>query len=250
MACLILQTRDNDPYRNLAVEELLLGRVAVHPVILFLWQAADTVVIGKNQDPWLECDPALIEREGGCLARRISGGGTVYHDVGNLNYAFMVPRASYDRSRLFRFVLDVLQPFGVKAEVTRTHAFQVDGRKISGTAFAYRKAAVLHHGTLLVSANLDRLHRWLQPARNDPTARSIRSIPSPVVNLAELVPALTVEKMKDAFRQSFAAEFDSAPVLAGDEYPDPVAVEELRRKYASREWCYGKRPGSRSCFRL
>lgn len=243
MPCLILQTQTDDPYRNLAVEEYLLGRVADHPAILFLWQAA-AVVIGKNQDPWLECDPALIEQEGGRLARRISGGGTVYHDAGNLNYAFIVPRASYDWSRLFRFVLSVLQPFGVKAEVNRTHAFLVDGRKISGTAFAYRKTAVLHHGTLLVTANLDRLRRWLQPARQDPSTRAIRSIPSSVVNLAELVPTLTVEKMKDAFRQSFLAEFDSTSVLAGDEYPDPAVVEELRKKHASREWRYGETPPS------
>lgn len=241
---MILETKETDPYRNLAVEEFLLSQVHRIPVMFLLWQASDSVIVGKNQNPWLECDPPLIEREGGRLARRLSGGGAVFHDAGNLNYAFIVRREEYDRVRQFQVVLNTLRRLGVAAEITKHHALLVKGRKISGAAFCFRKAAVLHHGTLLVSADLDKMQRWLRPSVRDETARSIRSIPSPVMNLAEVIPSLTVEKLKEALRESFAAEHDPAPVSTGEKRLNFDVIEELRKKYASREWYDPIQPGN------
>ena len=92
----ILVTNSLDPWWNLAVEEHLLEQIQPDECILYLWQNQNTVVIGKNQNPWKECRIDLLEKEGGKLARRISGGGAVFHDLGNLNFSFLVDREKYD----------------------------------------------------------------------------------------------------------------------------------------------------------
>jgi lipoate-protein ligase A len=241
---MILEPRETDPFRNLAVEEYLLTRTGTVPVMFLLWQARDSVIVGKNQDPWLECDPPLIEKEGGLLARRLSGGGAVFHDLGNLNYAFITRREEYDCNRQFQVVVKTLRRLGVTAEITKHHALLVRDRKISGTAFCYRKTAVLHHGTLLVCADLDRMQRWLRPSHRDETSRAIRSIPSPVMNLEEAVPALTVDKLKEALRESFQDEYDPPPASDDEKHLDFDAIEQLRARYASREWRF--RTGERN----
>lgn len=199
---LIVQSRSTDVYRNLAVEEWLLDHAPQLPV-LFLCVNDPCVVIGKNQNPWRECRLSLMEKEGVPLARRISGGGAVYHDSGNLNVSVIVPRTEYVEQKQYDLVFQTLETFGVAASKVRKNTLVVGDKKISGQAFCFRGGRVLHHGTILVNADLSRLGRYLGPEIDGIKTKAVASVPAQVANLSAFAPELTVEKLSAALIETF-----------------------------------------------
>lgn len=194
----VCRGRGTDPYENLALEEALLSRVGEGELILYLWQNERTVVIGKNQNPWKECRTALLAEEGGHLARRLSGGGAVFHDLGNLNFTFLMPEAEYALSRQLSVIELACRSLGVPVQRSGRNDLLADGRKFSGNAFYKHNGKAYHHGTLMVDVDLERVSRYLSPSRAKLAAKGVDSVRSRVVNLKELVPDLTVERLADA----------------------------------------------------
>lgn len=239
---LVVRTENLDPWRNLALEELCLDRVGQGGRILFLWQSADTVVIGKNQNPWLECSLTAMEKGGAKLARRLSGGGAVFHDAGNLNYAFLMPRREYKDRTIFNIVIKALKRFGVQAGLMGKSSLAVNGRKISGNAFCYRRENVLHHGTLLLSTDLEKMGRYLASTHRQIRSRAISSNPAPVANLQEMASAITVPQMAVVLAETAAAEWGQQIMWGGEEMFDPKVLEPVQKKYASWEWLFGMTP--------
>ena len=239
---LVVRTENLDPWRNLALEELCLDRVGQGGRILFLWQSADTVVIGKNQNPWLECSLTAMEKGGAKLARRLSGGGAVFHDAGNLNYAFLMPRREYKDRTIFNIVIKALKHFGVQAGLMGKSSLAVNGRKISGNAFCYRRENVLHHGTLLISTDLEKMGRYLASTHRQIRSRAIGSNPAPVANLQEMASAITVPQMAVVLAETAAAEWGQQIMWGGEEMFDPKVLDPVQKKYASWEWLFGMTP--------
>ena len=124
-----------DPYTNLATEKTLLDCVGDNEIILYLWQNQNTVVIGKNQNALTECRCALLEEDGGHLARRLSGGGSVFHDLGNLNFTFLCAKENYDLSRQMQVIKEACALGGISAEISGRNDILADGKKFSGNAF-------------------------------------------------------------------------------------------------------------------
>ena len=201
-----------DPYRNLAFEESLVDRASLaepgqEEAILFLWQNADTVVIGANQNPWRECNLQAMDRDGVHLTRRVTGGGAVFHDIGNLNFSFIVPRTGYDVTRQGAVIVGALAKVGIHAEQSGRNDILADGRKFSGNAFLHRRKASLHHGTLLIGSDMSRLANYLQVDPEKLSGKGVQSVRARVVNLAELAPALDAAQMKTLVAESFAQEY-------------------------------------------
>ncbi|MBQ6146016.1 MAG: lipoate--protein ligase [Clostridia bacterium] len=228
-----------DPYLNLATEQHLLETVESGCCLLYLWQNQNTVVVGKNQNPWAECRVSLLESEGGHLARRLSGGGAVFHDLGNLNFTFLVATADYDLAKQQRVLLEACQSFGIPAELSGRNDLTADGRKFSGNAFYHNGPRSYHHGTLLVDVDGAKLQRYLTPSKAKLEAKGVPSVRSRVVNLKELCPTLTINDLKQALVAAFEEVYGlkSAPWTLAD----PDRVTELREQYAGWAWRYGQR---------
>jgi len=235
----ILVTTCTDPHRNLALEEALLISLPQDQAILYLWQNRHTVVIGAGQNAFAECRLDLLKAEGGTLARRSSGGGAVYHDMGNLNFSFLVPRADYDVARQLKVILEAVRALGVNAVASGRNDLTADGRKFSGNAFRVMKDGALHHGTLLVNVDMGLIGRYLNVSRDKLEAKGVKSVPARVVNLSELSPAVTIDAMAQAVIDAFGREYGAAPVESAVDMP---IDEALIARYQSDEWNYGKPP--------
>lgn len=241
---LIVQSKSTDVYRNLAVEEWLLDHAAGRGPILFLCVNSPCVVIGKNQNPWRECRLSLMKKEGVPLARRISGGGAVYHDEGNLNVGVMVSRTEYREEKQYELIFKTLEKFGINASKLRKNSLAVDGKKFSGQAFSFRGQHVLHHGTLLVNSDLKRLGRYLGSEIDGIETKAVASVPAEVASLSSFAPELTVEKLSAALIETFRKMYGSVGVCEyGSDGIVPAAeLLLIIEKLSSEDWKLGHTP--------
>lgn len=249
MGARLLRSRDTNPHRNLAREEaLLLGYDGgkCDQAILYLWQNASTVVIGRNQNAWRECRTALLEAEGGTLARRTTGGGAVFHDLGNLNFSFLLPRAAYDLTRQLGVVQRAVLSFGIACVFSGRNDLLAGGRKFSGNAFRFTAGGALHHGTLMVAVDPDRLARYLQVSTEKLQARGVKSVSSRVVNLSALG-NVTIDLLADALADAFGDEYGPATMEDADALTLD-AYEALAARNATWDWNYGATPAFDASF--
>ncbi len=185
-------------HENMATDEWFLDHVGEDELILFLYQNENAVIIGKNQNPWVECDLEKMKEDGVQLARRISGGGAVYHDLGNINFSFIAGKNRYDQHSQLSLILSAVQSLGIPCEFSGRNDILCDGKKISGNAFADRKGKKMHHGTLLVSSDLERLSHYLTVDPGKIASKGIASVRSRVCNLTDFLPDLTLRQTQNA----------------------------------------------------
>ena len=230
-----------NPWRNLAVEALLFDTLGREGLVFYLWQNKDTVVIGRHQNAWRECRVKLLEDEGGRLARRSSGGGAVFHDLGNLNFSFVLPRERYDVRRQLDVVRRAVAAFGIDAAFTGRNDLVIpgSGAKFSGNAFRFSEGVGLHHGTIMVDVAMDRLGRYLAPDEGKLRAKGIPSVRARVCNLASLCPGMTIPALSAALEEAFAAEYGPAQRIAVADL-DGTRLKALEEQYASWDFRLGK----------
>ena len=200
---------------------------------LFFYRNSPSVIIGRNQNPFREVNRPWCARHGIPLLRRISGGGAVYHDLGNLNYSFVVPRSEYEPDATVGLVVEALHRLGVKdACIEGQHGIFVNGLKVSGSAFALNGKTALLHGCLLVCTDLESLRLALRQPPYEFRGGGVASVRSPVANLESLVPGITPDSLQEAIigqvRKMDGVSLEIAPV------PNPDAA--LLEKYAGRDW--------------
>src|SRR5476649_478017 len=195
-----------DPWFNLAVEECIFRQMTTQRV-LFLWRNAETVVIGQAQNPWKECNTRRMEQDGIRLARRSSGGGAVFHDLGNTCFTFMAGKPEYDKSVSTGIILNALKALGIDASASGRNDLVVQTcegeRKISGSAYRETADRGFHHGTLLLNADLSRLANYLNPDVKKLQAKGITSVRSRVANLNEFVPDIHHDQICAAVTDAF-----------------------------------------------
>ncbi|MDO4178380.1 MAG: lipoate--protein ligase [Phascolarctobacterium sp.] len=232
---------DHDPYLNLALEEYFLRHVQVGQCILYLWQNENTIVIGKNQNAWSECKTSAIEKNKGRVARRLSGGGAVYHDLGNQNFTFLLKENDYDVTRQTNIILHALSSLGIKAKLTGRNDLTIEGKKFSGHAYYSSGGNAYHHGTLMVDVDEEKLSAFLNVSKAKLEKRSIASVRSRVINLKDILPDLNLTNLREALVKSFAKEYGLEAKLLDKNEIDMDAVLALRQKYSDWDFIYGSK---------
>lgn len=239
-----LETGSRDPAYNLAFEEYLLKNHREEDILL-LWQNEPTVVVGAHQNTEEEIDRSYVEEHGIHVVRRSTGGGAVYHDLGNLNYSFITDVGDAENLSLKAFmdpVIHALSALGVKAKATGKNDLVVEGYKVSGTAQRIDGDRILHHGTLLFDSDLDAVQAALKPKPEKYLSKGKKSVRSRVGNLREMLPKdMDLDRFWRLLLDELTRNGTTVPEWLCD--AERVAIEELaEEKYRSYEWNYGRSP--------
>lgn len=234
-----------DPYFNLATEEYLITNPHITDEILLLWQNHNTIVIGKNQNTIAEINNEYVRKHQVNVVRRLSGGGAVYHDLGNLNFTFIFNK-NQDNARNYALftkpIIDVLQSFGLDAKFSGKNDIVIGDKKISGNAQYIYNNRILHHGTILFDVNMAMLPQVLTPDLDKLKSKGIKSVQARVTNILPLLSTpLTIEQFITAIVDQLKTT-NNTKVLP----LTPEMIKEIEKlannKYRTWEWNYGKSP--------
>ncbi len=235
MNCLYYSSHSLNPYENLAVEKYLFDTLPQDFFVFYLWQNAHTVVIGRNQNAYSECKVEKLKNDGGTLARRMTGGGAVYHDVGNLNFTFIFHTADYDAQKNFFVIADALSSFGIKAQISGRNDILAEGKKFSGNAFLTTQSKTCHHGTLMVNVDVDNMTKYLNVSTDKLVKHGVKSVSARVENLNKLCHKVTVETLSEALLESVKKVF--SPMKFVEAQIENTA--ELAKDFSKTEYLFG-----------
>ena len=230
-----------DPFLNRAVEQYLTDRQEEGVVTLYLWKNERTVVIGYNQNPYAECNVKLLLDDGGHLMRRGTGGGAVYHDLGNINFSFIADKRLYDVKKQLSVIQGALLTYGLQTEISGRNDLTCQGRKFSGNAFAKGQRNDLHHGTILIKTDGAMMQRYLIVDKAKLMKNGVKSVASRVINLSELVPELTSENIKQPLIASFEKVYGGkANWLYFDTLINKPEVQAIKDQISGHDFLFGR----------
>lgn len=250
----VLVSNTFDPWFNIATEDwifrdMLSDEDLQNTQILFLWRNDNTVVIGRFQNPWTECHTEKMEEDKVLLARRQSGGGAVYHDLGNTNFTFLSAKNNFSKSDNNKIITNAINSFGLNATTSGRNDIVVevsDGeKKISGSAFKETKARSFHHGTLLIKTNLTKLAEYLKPNKKKLESKGIVSVRSRVTNLCDLNPEITHELLSKRIIEEFFKHYQSScevEILDHEKLSNIPKLQEHYQKMSDWNWRFGESP--------
>lgn len=239
-----IENKSFDPHYNLALEEFVLKSLDSEEDCIMLWQNKPAVIVGRFQNTVEEINNDYIKEHKIPVVRRLTGGGAVYHDLGNLNFTF-IEKTDNQNISFVKYglrIVDALQKMGVNAEVSGRNDITIDGKKFSGNAQYLYRGKVLHHGTLLFNANLGDVQKALHVSTDKIESKGIKSVRSRVTNIQDyLGTKITLQQFKERLLESL---FAGRPFVERRLSEEELAeVNRLtREKYATWEWNYGNSP--------
>lgn len=237
----------NDPYYNLALEEYILKNLDPSSEYVILWQNKPSIIIGKHQNTVEEINSEFVKENDICVVRRMTGGGAVYHDLGNLNFTFI---DHYDKGNLLNFekytlpIIYALKEIGIEANLSGRNDLTIDGKKFSGNCQHIYKNRLLHHGTLLFNSKLDTVQKALNVSMDKIVSKGIKSVRSRVTNISDyLSKDLTLKEFENLVLTNLfkVNNYPLEEYLLSEE--ELLNINKLmNEKYVKWEWNYGESP--------
>ncbi|URN83370.1 lipoate--protein ligase [Acetobacterium wieringae] len=237
--------KETDPQKNLAFEEYVFNQMDKDESYFLLWQNDNAVIVGKHQNTIEEINQEYIKENDIKVVRRLSGGGAVYHDLGNLNFTFIVNEAGqeqFDFQTFTRPLVEALKTLGVNAEFNSRNDLAIDGKKFSGNSQYAKRGRILHHGTILFNSNLATIQSALKVKQDKIESKGIKSVKSRVTNIVDYLDEdYTLEDFKAALLKAMFENDNLEMITLLEE--EIQAIEQLKtEKYATWDWNYGKSP--------
>lgn len=226
-----------NPFINLALEDYYLRHSPELP-ILFFYVNRPCVVLGRFQNPWLECNLKYLAENDIWMVRRQSGGGCVFHDFGNLNYSFIYPTGQLDRSFATEFIKRAFAKASMPLEISPRNDLWLEGKKISGSAYKQIKDSSFHHGTFLIESDLEKLDESLKQSLNIKESKSIASVRSKVTSLSSYYPGITIQDVIELL----AHEAGVAITRVSGEALSLPEVQEAFNHLTSEQWLWNETP--------
>lgn len=239
----VYKIASTNPLENLAIEEVCFKYWDQSDPLLLLWQNDDTIVIGKHQNPHEEVNMSFVNAHQIPVLRRMSGGGTVYHDRGNVNYSLIYGNSKnviLNVHEISEILIKGLETLGLSIELSPRHDLRIGGKKISGTAQARSGAQILHHGTLLFNSDIGKLKKALKVSHKKLASKSVPSVPSSVINISEVMDEVMdvhtfIDKLVEAIGKSHVIKEWTLPTCL-----KPEVISLIDQKYSQWDWNYGR----------
>lgn len=227
----------NNPFVNLALEDFFLRQSTELP-ILFLFVNRPCVVLGRFQNPWLECQLSYLAQQDIWFVRRQSGGGCVYHDEGNLNFSYITSGPELIRHKFSQELKNAFKRINISLEISERNDLWLAGKKISGSAYKQTKFACFHHGTLLVNSDLEKLEESLRHTFIPKETKSISSVRSKVTTLSEYYPGIEIEDVIELLSDYFQKSVEDI----GGAYLSHPEVQKCFYHLRSEQWLWNETP--------
>ena len=241
---LCIHHHSTDAYFNIATDEYIFKHIPED--CFMLWRNDNAIIVGKHQNTLAEINIDYVKKHDIKVVRRLSGGGAVYHDLGNLNFSFTRTGKDgemVDFKKYTEPILEVLRELGVDARFEGRNDLTIDGKKFSGNAEHVFKNKILHHGTLLFASEMKNVSEALKINPLKYSDKAVKSIPKRVTNISEhLKTPITLEEFTNKVMEHIIATHDDCVLYEFSE-DDIKAIQKIRdEKYATREWNYGRSP--------
>lgn len=243
-----LDLMTTDPSYNLAMEQYVFDCLPRDRMYFMLWQNDNAIIVGKYQNTIAEINEEAVRERGIRVVRRLSGGGAVYHDMGNLNFTFSLRTQDYDLRKQQSVIVEACRSLGIPAEISGRNDILTNGCKFSGNSFYSHAGCSFHNGTLLVNVDMANLGKYLTPSKTKLESKGVASVRSRVINLTELKPDLTIDGMAQAMVQAFETVYGLEAQELREENFDTAEIERRYQRFHSYDWVYGRSvPCSFSC---
>ena len=245
-----IESPSTDPHFNLALEQYVFDGLDPEQDYFMLWQNHNAIIVGKHQNTIAEINPAYVKEHGIHVVRRLSGGGAVYHDLGNINFTFIARNtagSNFDFATFCRPVIKALESFGVPAQLNGRNDMTIDGKKFSGNSQYMKHGRVMHHGTIMYDSDLEVVTQALNVPKDKIESKGLKSVRSRVTNVKPYVQGdISTREFWERLREFMFQEYQLQPYPLTAE--DLAQVERLKEQvYDQWSWNFGASPAYQMC---